>query len=64
MNFQGVSIDNIVAIAYGSVHVNQNAGKKATLKQCMEKCLTTKHCMHAEISPQHTQNLLLLSKSN
>ena len=34
------------------------------LKQCTEQCLTTKPCMHAEISPQHTKNLLLLAKSN
>ena len=29
--------------------------KNATLKQSTEQRLTTKHCMHAEISPQHTQ---------
>ena len=38
--------------------------KNAMLKQCTEQCLTTKPCMHAEISPQHTKNLLLLAKSN
>ena len=38
--------------------------KNATLKQRTEQRLTSKHCIHAEISPQHTQNLSLLAKSN
>ena len=38
--------------------------ENSTLKQCTEQRLTTKHCMHAEISPQRTQNLLLLAKTN
>ena len=36
--------------------------KNATLKQCTEQRLTTKDCMHAEISPQDTQNFCLLNQ--
>ena len=35
--------------------------KNAMLKLCEEQRLTTKHCMHAEISPEHSQNLWLLA---
>ena len=62
--FQGVpSITLLIELTEVFMSIEM-LDKNTTLKECTEQRLTTKHCMHAEISRQHTQNLLLLAKSN